>query len=96
MRQRLGIRDEAVLRDTPGVSWRKARIQVVEGLGKVKEGMLFFVRGIRLLGSDLGAAVRLFLRAAIGEEIRKKSMRFEWKKGVFGRGLFARAREARK
>ena len=50
-----------------GITWIKVRLQVREAVGKVTEGVQFFTRGIRLLGSDCNNCGRLFYRAALGE-----------------------------
>ncbi len=42
------------------------RPQAAEGAGKVSEGVAFLLRGVRLLGSDLRNAARLFTKAALG------------------------------
>jgi hypothetical protein len=65
--RRLGIQDQTVLNANPALSLKKLRLQLGEGVVKVREGALFFVRGIRLLGSDTVTAGRLFLRVIIGE-----------------------------
>ena len=54
-----------------GITWIKVRLQVREAVGKVTEGVQFFTRGIRLLGSDCNNCGRLFYRAALGELLSK-------------------------
>ena len=51
-----------------GSGWTVVKVQaaLADSLGKVKEGIMFFSRGIRLLGSDLSSAGRLFSRAVLG------------------------------
>ena len=51
-----------------GSGWTLVKVQAVyaEGVDKVKEGALFFSRGVRLLGSDISSAGRLFSRAVLG------------------------------
>lgn len=51
-----------------GSGWTVVKVQaaLAESLGKVKEGIMFFSRGIRLLGSDISSAGRLFSRAVLG------------------------------
>jgi len=53
-----------------GSGWTIVKVQaaVADSLDKVKEGVMFFSRGIRLLGSDISSAGRLFTRAVIGGE----------------------------
>ena len=52
-----------------GSGWTVVKLQaaLTDSLGKVKEGVMFFSRGIRLLGSDMTSAGRLFSRAVLGE-----------------------------
>lgn len=49
-----------------GITWMKVRLQIREAVDKVSEGVGFFTRGIRLLGSDCNNCGRLFYRAALG------------------------------
>ena len=49
-----------------GITWMKVRLQIREAVDKVSEGVQFFTRGIRLLGSDCNNCGRLFYRAALG------------------------------
>ena len=56
-----------------GITWIKVRLQVREAVGKVTEGVQFFTRGIRLLGSDCNNCGRLFYRAALGELLSKSA-----------------------
>lgn len=52
-----------------GSGWTVVKVQaaVAESFDKVREGIMFFSRGIRLLGSDVSSAGRLFSRAVLGE-----------------------------
>lgn len=52
-----------------GSGWTVVKVQaaIAESFGKVKEGVMFFSRGIRLLGSDISSAGRLFSRAVLGK-----------------------------
>ena len=54
-----------------GSGWTVVKVQaaLAESLGKVKEGVMFFSRGIRLLGSDMSSAGRLFSRAVLGRRL---------------------------
>ena len=58
-----------------GSGWTVVKLQaaVAESWGKVKEGVGFFTRGIRLLGSDMSSAGRLFSRAVLGKVHRSSS-----------------------
>ena len=50
-----------------GWTWVRLRGSVREAGSKVAEGAAFFWRGLRLMGTDLNNAGRLFSRAALGE-----------------------------
>lgn len=52
-----------------GSGWTVVKLQagLRDSLGKVKEGVMFFSRGMRLLWSDISSAGRLFSRAVLGE-----------------------------
>ena len=51
-----------------GSGWTVVKVQaaLADSWEKLKEGFMFFSRGIRLLGSDISSAGRLFSRAVIG------------------------------
>lgn len=51
-----------------GSGWTVVKLQaaLADSWGKVKEGAMFFTRGMRLLGSDITGAGRLFSRAVLG------------------------------
>ena len=66
-------RDVAVF-GGPGWSWVRARGAVQDAAGKVQDGVQFFGRGMRLLGSDLAAAGRLFVRAVAGASLRPREV----------------------
>lgn len=57
-----------------GSGWTVVKLQtaVAESWGKVKEGVVFFSRGLRLLGSDISSAGRLFSRAVLGAPCRSR------------------------
>lgn len=57
---------EGVVFGGQGITWMKVRLQIREAVDKVSEGLQFFTRGIRLLGSDCNNCGRLFYRAALG------------------------------
>ena len=57
---------EAVL-GSSRLSWQKIGLQMQGATAKVEEGLKFFARGARLLGSDLANGGLLFSRAALGE-----------------------------
>lgn len=49
-----------------GMSLYKLQLQVKEAIRKLQEGVEFGTRGVRLMGSDVGGAARMFWRAALG------------------------------
>ena len=59
-----------------GAGWTVVRAQaaVDEGVGKIREGVGFFARGCRLLGSDLSSAGRLFYRAGAGASLKPREV----------------------
>lgn len=60
-------RSDQVVFGGQGFSLTRAQLQLAEAWGKVGEGVTFMVRGIKLLGSDVGNSGRLFWKAAMGE-----------------------------
>ena len=60
---------EGVVFGGQGITWIKVRLQIREAVDKVTEGVQFFTRGIRLLGSDCNNCGRLFYRAALGKQL---------------------------
>ena len=52
-----------------------AKATVGEGVGKIREGVGFFNRGVRLLGSDVSSAGRLFYRAGAGASLKPREVR---------------------
>jgi hypothetical protein len=44
-------------------------VQIREGVVKVVDGVLFGVRGVKLLFADIGSAGKLFWRAVRGEPV---------------------------
>ncbi|KAL6761963.1 hypothetical protein V8C86DRAFT_2526853 [Haematococcus lacustris] len=73
MRQRVGVPDQVVY-GGQGLSLTKARLQVKEGLDKVREAVDFMTRGLRLLGSDIASAARLFGKAASGGTLKPREV----------------------
>jgi len=59
-----------------GTGWTlvRARATVDEGVGKIREGFGFFTRGVRLLGSDVSSAGRLFYRAGAGASLKPREV----------------------
>lgn len=58
-----------------GWTWVRAQAAVSEGAAKVRDGVGFFTRGCRLLGSDLSSAGRLFYRAGAGASLKPREVR---------------------
>ena len=60
-----------------GAGWTmvRAKATVGEGVGKIREGVGFFNRGVRLLGSDVSSAGRLFYRAGAGASLKPREVR---------------------
>ena len=58
---------EGIVFGGKGISLLRLRLQIRDSVNKVSEGVQFFSRGIRLMGSDLVACGALFWRAAGGE-----------------------------
>jgi len=73
LRMRLGIGDEIVFGGS-GFSFNKLQFQTRQAINTVKEGVLFGGRGVRLLGGDVGAAVRLFWRALLGGTLKPREV----------------------
>eukprot|EP00803_Ostreobium_quekettii_P011549 evm.model.scf_418.7 EVM.evm.TU.scf_418.7 scf_418:40146-45032(+) len=69
----LGISVEAVL-GSSRLSWQKVGLQVQGAAAKVEEGLKFFARGARLLGSDLASSGLLFSRAALGSTLKPREV----------------------
>lgn len=74
MRIRLGINDGKVFGGPGPLSPRRLQLSFKESAGKVLEGVQFFSRGLRLMGSDLGAAGRVFMRAAMGGTLKPREV----------------------
>lgn len=66
LRRRLGINSDVVFGDS-SLTWRKVNLQVERALETIQEGINFIIRGVRLLGTDLLYASRLFSKAALGQ-----------------------------
>ena len=75
-----------------GTGWTLVRAQatVGEGVGKIREGVGFFNRGVRLLGSDVSSAGRLFYRAGAGASLKPREVRtsFASRRGVSAHTIF--------
>lgn len=73
LRVRLGVGDEAVFGGS-GLSLNKVQLQVKNSIMKVMEAINFGARGVKLLGSDVGAASRIFLRALAGGTLKPREV----------------------
>lgn len=62
-----------------GLSLARTRLQLDEGLAKVREGVVFLGRGVKLLGSDVGNSGRLFWKAASGAPRQHCTARHNWR-----------------
>jgi hypothetical protein len=73
LRARLGLGDAAVF---GGAGWSlgKLQMQLRQSAGKVGDGVMFGVRGVRLLAADVGAAGGLFWRALAGGTLRPREV----------------------
>eukprot|EP01025_Chloroclados_australasicus_P017725 TRINITY_DN1906_c0_g1_i2.p1 TRINITY_DN1906_c0_g1~~TRINITY_DN1906_c0_g1_i2.p1 ORF type:complete len:720 (+),score=105.36 TRINITY_DN1906_c0_g1_i2:92-2161(+) len=80
MRMRLGIPDRSVfgMESSETLNIRKAQIQMQlqmqEMLEKITEGADFFGRGIKLMFQDIANAGRLFSRAALGYNLKRREV----------------------
>ncbi|EIE25017.1 hypothetical protein COCSUDRAFT_40379 [Coccomyxa subellipsoidea C-169] len=73
LRTRLGIGDAEVFAGT-GWTWVRAQAAVSDGVAKVRDGVMFFTRGVRLLGQDCSSAGRLFYRAGAGASLKPREV----------------------
>ncbi|KAK9821246.1 hypothetical protein WJX74_000565 [Apatococcus lobatus] len=73
MRSRLGIGDTTVFVRT-GFSLLRLQLAVNQNAAKVGEGVRFFTRGLRLLGSDVANGGQLFYRAALGTTLKPREV----------------------
>ncbi|BDA41254.1 probable mitochondrial proton/calcium exchanger protein at C-terminar half [Coccomyxa sp. Obi] len=73
LRTRLGIGDAEVFAGA-GWTWMRTQAAVSDGVAKVRDGALFFTRGVRLLGSDISSAGRLFYRAGAGASLKPREV----------------------
>jgi len=74
MRVRLGIAESDVFAAAGQFSLRKLQLSVKESTNKISDGINFFTRGMRLLGSDVGSAGRMFMRAAVGATLKPREV----------------------
>ncbi|KAI3427991.1 hypothetical protein D9Q98_006379 [Chlorella vulgaris] len=73
LRMRLGIGETEVFGGT-GFSLVKVQLQIREGVVKVVDGVLFGVRGVKLLFADIGSAGKLFWRAVRGGTLKPREV----------------------
>lgn len=73
--QRLGLgEDDGGSGLSIGMLAEKSARSVRDGAGKVREAAGFISRGVRLLGSDLGASMRIFMRAVTGSTLKPREV----------------------
>ena len=74
MKSRLAISDEPNVALSLDMMRERMTLTVNEAVETIREAGTFLVRGVRLLGSDIGTSVRLFLRAAFGTTLRPREV----------------------
>lgn len=74
MKLRLAVKDEANVSMTLDMMRERALRTVEEAGESIREAGLFIVRGVTLMGSDIGQSARLFLRAAFGTTLRPREV----------------------
>jgi hypothetical protein len=74
MKSRLAISDEPNVAMSLDMMRERMSLTVNESVETIREAGTFLVRGVRLLGSDIGTSVRLFLRAAFGTTLRPREV----------------------
>jgi LETM1-like protein len=73
LRLRLGVGDTTVFGGS-GLSLSKMQMQIRQAVSTITEAVNFGTRGVRLLGSDAGAAGRLFWRALLGGTLKPREV----------------------
>ncbi|KAK9810635.1 hypothetical protein WJX73_006190 [Symbiochloris irregularis] len=73
LRDRLGI-GEATVFSGSGWTWVRVTNSFRDAYGKVMDGGNFFIRGLRLLGSDVSQSFRLFSSAALGASLKPREV----------------------
>lgn len=73
LRLRLGVGDTTVFGGS-GFSLGKMQMQMRQAVSTITEAVNFGTRGVRLLGSDAGAAGRLFWRALLGGTLKPREV----------------------
>jgi len=74
MKLRLAINDEPNVAMSLDVARERMILTMEEALSTIREAGTFLVRGVRLLGSDVGTSMRLFLRAVFGTTLRPREV----------------------
>ena len=72
-RLRVGIPDQDVFGGS-GFSMRKLQLQIRDASVSVRDGVDFFVLGVRMLVTDVGYSGRLFGRATIGVTLKSREV----------------------
>jgi len=73
MRARIGIPDQDVFGGS-ALSLRRAQLNLKSSLQKFREAFQFFVLGMRMLGTDIAYAGRLFGRAVLGNTLKPREV----------------------
>jgi hypothetical protein len=73
LRLRLGVNDSEVFGGS-GFTFVKLQMQTKQNAFKVVEAINFGVRGVKLLGADIGAAAGLFWRALLGGTLKPREV----------------------
>jgi len=73
LRLRLGVGDTTVFGGS-GLSLSKMQMQVRQAVSTITDAANFGTRGVRLLGTDAGAAGRLFWRALLGGTLKPREV----------------------
>ena len=74
MKVRLAVNDDATSTMSLEMVKERASRTVEEASETVREAITFVVRGVTLMGTDIGQSARLFLRAAFGTTLRPREV----------------------
>jgi hypothetical protein len=74
MKLRLAIRDDNSAAMSMDLMRERFALTMQEAGDTIREGGTFLFRGVKLLGSDIGTSLRLFMRAAFGTTLRPREV----------------------
>jgi hypothetical protein len=74
MKLRLAIRDDNNAAMSMDLMRERFVLTMQESGATIREGGTFLFRGVKLLGSDIGTSLRLFMRAAFGTTLRPREV----------------------